>query len=83
MRIDELKKVKDRRPFEPYLIHMADGRRLAVTHPDAVSWGGERGRIVSYVSPRDEWEVIDIALVTSLSSMPAPKPGKKSKAKGA
>jgi hypothetical protein len=83
MRIDELKKVKDRRPFEPYLIHMADGRRLPVTHPDAVSWGGERGRIVSYVSPRDEWEVIDIALVTSLSSMPAPKPGKKSKAKGA
>ena len=73
MKIDQLKKVKDRVPFEPYLIHMADGRRIEVRHPDAVSWGGEDGRIVSYISPKDEWEVIDIALVTSLSGLPAKK----------
>ncbi len=71
MRIEELKKAKDVRPFRPFLIRMADGREIEVRHPDAVSWGGEKGRIVSYISPADDWEVIDIALVTSLGSVPA------------
>ena len=71
MRIEELKRAKDQRPFRPFRIRMADGREIEVRHPDAVSWGGEHGRIVSYLSPSDEWEVIDIALVTSLASVPA------------
>ncbi len=74
MKIEELKRVKDRRPFQPFLIHVADGRSFEVRHPDAVSWGAEGGRILSYVSPRDEWELIDIALVTSLGSVPAASP---------
>jgi hypothetical protein len=79
MKIDELKRVKDQRPFRPYLIRTADGREIKVTHPDAISWGAEGGRILSYVSPADEWELIDIALVTSLASVPA---AAESKAEG-
>ncbi|HWD08138.1 MAG TPA: hypothetical protein VHA57_03480 [Actinomycetota bacterium] len=70
MKISELKKVKDRRPFQPYVIRMADGREIKVTHPDAISWGDEGGRILSYISPSDDWELIDLALVTSLASVP-------------
>ena len=69
MKIDELKKAKDRRPFQPFLIRTADGREVEVRHPDAIAWGNQR--IVSYVSPTDDWEVIDVALVTSLL-IPAP-----------
>ncbi len=76
MKIEELKGAKDRRPFQPFRIRMADGRELEVRHPDAVSWGGEHGRIVSYISPNDEWEVIDIALVTSLGTVGIPSPAK-------
>jgi hypothetical protein len=72
MKIEELKRAKDRRPFQPFRIRMADGREFQVRHPDAVSWGGDGGRIVSYISPNDEWEVIDIALVTSLGSVASP-----------
>jgi hypothetical protein len=36
--IAELKKVKDRRPFEPFLIRTADGREILIRHPDAVAW---------------------------------------------
>ncbi len=42
MRIDELKRAKDERPFRPFLIHMADGREITVRHPDAVAWDNPR-----------------------------------------
>jgi len=74
MKIEELKRATDRRLFQPFLIRTADGREFEVKHPDAVSRGGEQGRIVSCVSPRDEWEVIDIALVTSLGTVGIPSP---------
>ncbi len=48
-----------------------------------MSWGSEGGRIVSYVSPRDEWELIDIALVTSLSGEPAASPADQAEGNGA
>jgi hypothetical protein len=75
VRIDELKKAKDRRPFSPFKIMMADGNSLEVRHPDAVAWGGDKSRIVTYVAPNDDWMMIDIALVTALAgSAPSPSP---------
>jgi hypothetical protein len=73
MRSEELRKAKDRRPFRPFSIRMADGKELEVRHPDAVAWGSDRSRIVWYISPSDDWVTIDIALVTSLAG-PAPSP---------
>lgn len=64
--IEELKKVKDRRPFEPFHIHLADGRDLLITHPDNVAWNpGDFTRIV-FVGHRDGWEVVDLTLITSV-----------------
>jgi hypothetical protein len=37
MTIAELKKAKDERPFTPFTIEMADGRKIQVKHPDAVA----------------------------------------------
>jgi hypothetical protein len=82
MRIEELKRVRDQRPFRPFWIRMADGREIEVRHPDAISWGGEHGRILSYISPADEWEVIHVALVTSLGSVPASSPTGEPRAEG-
>ncbi len=64
--IEELKKVKDRRPFEPFHIHMADGRDLRITHPDNVAWNpGDLTRVV-FVGHTDRWEVRDLTLITSI-----------------
>jgi hypothetical protein len=71
MRIDELKKVKDRRPFQPFLIRMADGREIPVKHPDAVAWDPDQIRIAVCGVPGGGTEILDVALVTSLS-IPAP-----------
>ena len=83
MKIEQLKKMKDQRPFKPFSLRMADGKEIRVTHPDAIAWGGKDGRIVSFVSPQDDWELIDIALVTSLGGpAPSPEPSEASPAEG-
>jgi hypothetical protein len=73
MRIQELRQAKDRRPFSPFSIRMADGKDFEVRHPDAVAWGSDRSRIVWYISPADDRVTIDIDLVTALAG-PAPSP---------
>ncbi len=66
MKIDELKKAKDQRPFQPFQVRMADGRELEVRHPDAVAWDPDTPRIALFVVPGGRWEVVDVALITSL-----------------
>jgi hypothetical protein len=72
MKIEELKKVKDRRPFEPFEVRIADGRSLLIKHPDAVAWDPEQSRIVICGLAGSGWEIVDVALITSLGIL-APK----------
>jgi len=65
MRIDELKRAKDARPFRPFLIRMADGREITVRHPDAVAWDNPR---IAICATPGGWEVIDMALIASLAA---------------
>jgi hypothetical protein len=73
MRFEELRRAKDQRPFQPFLIRMADGREIRVRHPDAIAWDPEHPRTAICVLPGGDWEYIDIALITSLG-VPAPPP---------
>ncbi|HZW29353.1 MAG TPA: hypothetical protein VFF52_01515 [Isosphaeraceae bacterium] len=94
MKIEELKKAKDQRPFRPFSIRMADGKEIPVRHPDAVAWDddvddedngeAEEPLTVVCVVPGGGWEVIDLDLVTSLGFPPAQSKGKgkKGKSKG-
>jgi hypothetical protein len=77
MRIEELKKAKDQRPFVPFLIRMADGRELEVRHPDAVAWDDGSPRTAVCVPPGGGWEVIEVALITSLGTPIPPRDGQK------
>jgi hypothetical protein len=74
MTIADLKRAKDVRPFRPFTIHMADGRKIRVAHPDAVGWANENGRFAACALPGGGWEMIDVSLATSLS-IPAPAGG--------
>lgn len=77
MKIDELKRAKSKVPFEPFVIHTADGRDRLVEHPDAVAWDTETPRTVAYVGRGGAWEILEAALITSLSSRPASAPKRK------
>ncbi len=52
------------RPFQPYRLKTAGGREIAVTHPEAIAYGGERTAVV--VLPGDRWEILDVRLIESI-----------------
>ncbi len=52
-----------RQPFKPFGILLADGRRLSVTHPEAVAVGR---RLIIVVNPDDSWTVVEPLLIVSL-----------------
>ena len=72
MKVDALKRVKDQRPFQPFEIRTAGGRAITVRHPDTLAWDPESPRIVVCLIQGGGWEIIDVALITSLG-IPAPK----------
>ncbi len=59
-----LQKAIRNQPFRPFVIHMADGRALPVTHPELIAYKtGTRTAIVVY---DDSFEFIDLLLATGI-----------------
>jgi hypothetical protein len=65
MRIEELRKLHQTRPFIPFRIHLADGRAIPVGHPELLALSPTGRSAVVYL-PEDSFEVVDIPLITSL-----------------
>ena len=67
MRADEIRKLLHARPFRAFVIHVADGGRLVVKHEDFVALSPTgRTMIVYRPGPADDYEVVDLMLVTRL-----------------
>lgn len=64
MTIEKLREVLHAQPFEPFTMHVADGRSVPVKHPDFVSVY-PAGRIVHVFHEDGRSEFIDFVLVTS------------------
>jgi hypothetical protein len=63
-----VRQAKDRRPFEPFEIHLADGRQITIGHPDALAWEGpDSAPVLFAILPGGKWEAISFAAITSLS----------------
>jgi hypothetical protein len=63
--IEELKEAKNRRRFEPFHIHLADGRDLRITHPDAVAWDADSPRRIVAIH-ESGFDFVDLTLITSI-----------------
>lgn len=68
--IEKLRKLYDSRPFRPFLIRLADGRSIPVTHPELIT-AAPGGRTVAVYLPDDTLEIIDVPLVTDLEVPPS------------
>jgi hypothetical protein len=64
--IEELKKAKDRSPFQPFLILLKDGREIPVGHPDALGWNSTEPQTAVCHPPGGGWEMFEIAEIASL-----------------
>lgn len=66
MIIENIKELCYAKPFRPFLIHLPDGRRLGVQHPDFVSWW-PAGRLISVFQPNGSESLVDLMLISDIT----------------
>jgi len=66
MPLDQLRNAVKAQPFEPFTIHLADGRHLFVRHPDFIIFAPS-GRTAIVYQTDDSYNNIDLRLVTDLA----------------
>ena len=74
MTLDRLRELYQSKPFQPFVIHLADGRDVAVKSPEFMAFSPS-GRTIVVHEPDDSMRIIDLLLVTEL--VVAPKSGGK------
>ena len=65
MTIEQVKKLYNATPFQPFVIHLADGREVPVVHRDFIM-AVPSGRILVVALPDDTVDLIDLLLVTDV-----------------
>jgi hypothetical protein len=68
--IEQVRHFYDAQPFEPFVMHLADGRSIPVMHREFIM-SAPSGRTISVYQPDDTLNVIDLLLVTDLEIKPA------------
>ena len=81
MTIEQIKKLYNAQPFQPFVIHLADGREIPVVHRDFIM-AVPSGRILAVAPPDDTVDLIDLLLVTDVEVQPGrngsrKRPGRK------
>jgi hypothetical protein len=65
MTIDQIRKLHQAKPFQPFAIHLADGRAFPVEHPEVLAIIPP-GRTIVVGLNDGTAEIVDLLLVTSL-----------------
>jgi hypothetical protein len=65
MTIEQLRSIHQAAPFQPFAIHLADGRKLEVPHREFLSHSPS-GRTIIVYHADDSFSVVDLLLVTEL-----------------
>ena len=56
-------------PFQPFRVHMANGRSVDIPHTDFMHLSPS-GRWLTVDRPDDSFELVDVLLVTSIENLP-------------
>ena len=75
MTLDTIRYLYEARPFRPFALHLADGRNVAVQHPEVLAFA-PAGRTIVVVLPDNGVRIIDLELVTEVEVKPG-RPGRK------
>ena len=67
MSIDEWRKCIVAAPFPPFILNIADGRRIAVFGRDFILIPPERGRTVVVYQKDGNFDLLDAMLITGVS----------------
>jgi hypothetical protein len=69
MTIEQMRQLWKAEPFQPFTIHLADGRHLKVKHQEFLAMSPS-GRTAIVYQPDDSFNVVDLLLVTDLEVTP-------------
>ena len=72
MTIERIRLAYSEQPFQPFTLHLADGREVEVPHRDFMAVG-PGGRTIVVYRHDDSFHVVDLLLVTDLHYSPLPK----------
>jgi len=64
MNRDEILAHYHERPFRPFIVHVADGRKLRVDHPEFFAITGQRSIVVA--KPAGGIDILDAMLITGI-----------------
>ena len=70
MKMDEVQKLHSARPYQPFAIHTAEGRKFPIPHPEFLAFDPEGTTLVAF-RPGHSFSVLDVNLVTELEMLPA------------
>jgi hypothetical protein len=70
MTIEQIKRLYSAEPFQPFVIHLADGREVPVHHRDFIM-AVPSGRTLIVCLPDDTVDIIDLLLVTDVELKPS------------
>lgn len=70
MTIEQIRHFYDARPFQPFVIHLADGQQIAVPSHEYMM-ASPTGRTIGVYQPDGTANIVDLLLVTDLEVKPA------------
>jgi hypothetical protein len=76
MTLEQVKSFYKAEPFQPFVIHLADGRQIPVLSREFIM-AAPSGRILIVCQPDDTFNWIDLLLVTDLEVKPSFNGGRK------
>lgn len=63
----EIRKLIRAQPFEPFRVHLADGRAFEVGHPELMAQS-PNGRTAILFTNDGEFEILDVLMITSITA---------------
>ena len=76
MTLEQVRSFHKAEPFQPFVIHLADGREIPVHHREFIM-AALSGRILIVCQPDDTFNWIDLLLVTDIEVKPLQNGSKK------
>jgi hypothetical protein len=66
MTIEAIKEAVHAQPFRPFVLRLAGGSEITVSHPDYIALG-PRGRTLIVYGPDESWRVLDVVLIGEIA----------------
>jgi hypothetical protein len=80
VKADEIRRLVHTRPFRPFVVHVSDGGGLPVKHEDFVALAPSGREMIVYRHDRpDDYEVVDLRLVSRLEVTVRTRPRKRAR----